>query len=103
MKDKILQIVTTHYLNSGDFNGIPAFNLSEETGIKWSEMTDDIQALVEDDLIGVLYIEFEDNTHILRTEFPPKDIQISKLDTDNLFHTCLYPLPKHLKNVVHLI
>ena len=100
MKDKILQIVTTHYLESGDFNGISALELSAETGVEWSEMRDVLQELINEDLIGILYSEFEPNTHILRTGFPPKDIQISKLDTEDLFHTCLYPLPTHLQKVV---
>lgn len=100
MKDKILQIVTSYYLNSGDFNGTPAIRLSQEIDIEWSEIHDALQELINEDLIGVLYNDFEVNTHILRTGFPPKDIQISKLNTDDLFHTCIYPLPSHLQKVV---
>ncbi len=101
MKDDILQAVTNHFLNSGDFNGLPAVGLSQEIGFQWSEMTASLQELINGDLIGILYSEFEPNTHILRLGFPPKDIQISKLNTDDLFHTCIYPLPNHLKKVVN--
>lgn len=101
MKDKILQAITTHYLESGDFNGIPAINLSAELGVKWNELSSVLQELIEEDLIGILYSDFEVNTHILRTGFPPKDVQISKLGTDDLFHTCIYPLSKHLNHIVN--
>lgn len=100
MKDKILQIITTHYLESRDFNGIPAIDLSEKIGVQWSEMSDFLRELINEDLIGILYSEFEPNTHLLRIGFPSKDIQISKLDTKDLFHTCVYPLSSHLQNVV---
>lgn len=101
MKDIILQAVTNHYLNSGDFNGLPVISLLQETGFQRSEINVSLQELINEDLIGILYSEFEPNTHILRLGFPPKDIQISKLDTDDLFHTCIYPLPTHLKKVVN--
>lgn len=101
MKDVILQTVTNHYLNSGDFNGLPAVDLSQETGFQWSEMNASLQELINENLIGILYSEFEVNTHILRLRFPPKDIQILKLNTDDLFHTCIYPLPNYLKEIVN--
>lgn len=100
MKDRILQEITSFYLESRDFNGIPAIKLTETLGIGWKEMRDSLQELIEADLVGVLYSDAQDNTHILRTGFESKVVQISKLPTDELFHTCLYPLPKHLNRVL---
>jgi hypothetical protein len=100
MKDIILREVTTSFLDSGDFNGITAISLTENLNVGWNEMRGALQELIEEDLVGVLYSDTQLNTHILRTGFLPKDVQISKLITDELHHTCLYPRPNHLNSVV---
>jgi len=99
-KSEILQEVTNFYLGSRDFNGLPAIQLVKKVGDGWNELRPAVQELIQEDLVGVLYGDIELNTHILRLGFPPKDIQISKLSTDELFHTCLYPRPNHLEKIV---
>lgn len=100
MKNDILLAVTSYFLSSGDFNGISAARLIQELGATWNEIRASLQELIEEDSIGVLYAEFELNTHIVRLGFPPIDVQVSKLDTDDIFHTCVYPRPNHLQKVV---
>jgi hypothetical protein len=101
MKSKILRVVTSYYLDSGDFNGTSAIQLMDEIGTDWSEMNLPLKELIEDDLIGVQYCDLELNSHILRLGFPSQDVQIAKLITDDIFHTCIYPRPNHLQKVVN--
>jgi len=96
----ILQEVSSFYLGSRDFNGIPAIQLEKKVGVAWGNLRPLLRQLIEQDLIGVLFGDIELNTHILRLGFPPKDTQISKLSTDELCHTCVYPRAKHLEKIV---
>ncbi len=100
-KDSILETIVHFYLNSGDFNGIPAATLAKQHMVAWEKLRDFLREFIEEDLVGVLYSDLEVNTHILRTGFPPKEIQIEKLVTNELFHTCIYPRTKYLETVVN--
>lgn len=51
-------------------------------------------------MVGILYSDIELNPHILRTGFPPKNMQAEKLDTNELHHTCIYPRVKHLDAII---
>lgn len=99
-KKELLEKVALFYLNSGDFNGIPAATLVAQTEIEWSKLCDTMRELIEAGLVGVLFSDLELNTHVLRTGFPPKEVQISKLITRELHHTCIYPRPKFLEGFV---
>ncbi|MEP6850618.1 MAG: AAA family ATPase [Acidobacteriota bacterium] len=101
MKDKVLSEVTKHYLESPDFNGIPMLQLIVQTGADWSEVKPTLAELVKEEFVGLLFSEFEPNTHILRTGFPDSVTQIDKLATADLIHTCAYPRPKHLETVIN--
>lgn len=102
IKNNILHEVTSYYLTSGDFNGMPAAMLSKKLHVDWNDMLIPLQELIDSELIGVIYADIELNTHILRLGFPPKDVQISKLNTDELFHTCVYPRPNQLQKIVDI-
>lgn len=99
-RDAVLTEATRFYLASRDFNGIPAGSLASNLGANWKDLTESVAELVADDLVGVLYGDAEMNTHILRVGFLPKEDQIAKLNTNDFYHTCLYPRPKHLESVV---
>lgn len=99
-KSAILETITRFYLESGDFNGMLVATLISEHKVGWDELQSLLRELIEEDLVGVLYNDLELNTHILRLGFPPKDVQIAKLEENNLLHTCVYPRPKHLEVVV---
>lgn len=98
-KDIVLGALTRFYLESGDFNGMSAEALSHACDVEWRELYDILRELIEHDLIGVLTAEVELNTRILRRGFPPKEVQIANLHTDDLYHTCIYPRPAHLEKV----
>ncbi|HMM78414.1 MAG TPA: hypothetical protein PKC65_00165 [Pyrinomonadaceae bacterium] len=100
MKADILRTAAEFYLKSGDFNGISALDLSSSLGVEWDDLRADLADLIQEDKIGVLHSDQDMNTHILRVGFPDASVQIEKLDTDDLFHTCVYPRPIYLETVV---
>ena len=97
----LLKEVTQYFLDSGDFNGISANELSSKLGVDWTDLHQPMEELISNDLIGVLYGDVEVNTHIIRISFEEKTVQIKKLGTQELHHTCIYPLKKYLDKVVN--
>lgn len=100
MKDKILEEITEFYLSSGDFNGIPMRVLKSKLDAEWEDLRPHLEALINEDKICVLDPGTDINPHVMRIGYEPKDKQIAKLENPNSYHTCFYPLPKHLEQVV---
>jgi hypothetical protein len=100
-KQDILKMVTTFYLESADFNGMPIRNLLEESYQDWGFIKTLIKDLIEEELVGLIDTNADANPSIIRTGFKPKNIQISKLNGDSPPDGCIYPRPKHLKSVVN--
>ena len=98
-KEQVLGEITKYYLKSGDFNGLPIIVLEKNLNIKWEALIDTIKALINDDKVGAIFSDTDDNTHIIRLGIEPKEIQIIKLEKIDI-HTCLYPRPSHLEKVI---
>ena len=96
----ILKEVTRSYLNSGDFNGISAFELADRLKKTWQRIKPIVGALIEKELIGILDTSSDVNPAINRLGFEPKEIQLKKLDNHNLKHAFIYPRTAHLKSIV---
>ncbi len=100
-KQDIVRMVTTFYLESVDFNGLPIQNLIEESHQDWGFLKGLIKDLIEEDLVGLIDTRTDANPHIIRIGFEPKNAQISKLSGGSPPDGCIYPSPKHLKSVVN--
>jgi hypothetical protein len=99
-KSRMLYEITSHYLQSEDFNGIPASDLRKRFGGDPDELLAALAELIVEEKIGVIYADVHLNPHIIRTGFEPKETQISKLGTKAFEESCLYPRPEHLRSVV---
>lgn len=99
-KKSLLKEVTGFYLNSGDFNGIPALQLADQLKKPWERLQPIAAGLIEEQLIGVLDTSSDINPAIIRTGFESIEVQIKKLDKPDLQHVRLYPRPAHLESVV---
>ncbi len=97
--EQVLEFITRQYLDSHDFNGLPIQKLTETFKVDWTAIKDEVIQLADQELVGALFSDAALNTHIIRMGFEPKETQIEKLSSGNL-DACLYPLPKHLENVV---
>lgn len=99
-KNAVLEEITNFYLNSRDFNGIPATDLAAKFGGNWRGLREVLRNLIEEDLVGLICGDVEINPHIIRLGFEPKEAQIKKLASDKFYESCIYPRPKHLEVVV---
>jgi hypothetical protein len=82
-KEYVLKTVTAFYLESHDFNGISTWTLSEKFKQDWALLKMVVRELIEDEMLGLIDTNTDVNPHIIRRGFEPKDIQISKLDSES--------------------
>jgi hypothetical protein len=99
-KQDLLKTVTTFYLESRDFNGIPTWTLLEKSTQDWTSLKMVVKGLIEEELVGLIDRDSDANPHIIRRGFEPKATQISKLEGASPLHGCIYPTPRHLRSVV---
>lgn len=90
-KQELLDKITNHYLNSGDFNGIA------NTGLEYSSIQD-LDELILENKIFALFQRNELNIYINRlSNILPKEKQIEALHNEGL--VALYPTKEHLSTV----
>ena len=100
ISQNIIELVTNHYLNSGDFNGTHFMQLVQNIGIEWEELLPKLISLITDGYIQIIDENSDVNPHIIRRGFEQVDVQIAKLEKGISLHTCLYPSSSHLINIV---
>src|SRR5262245_6556388 len=124
----LLTVITEHYLNSYDFNGISAGQLASTFGlpcptlcgegseglmiimndnrdrqafeVAWRTLHDPLYRLISEGKVGALFGETDNNPHINRFGFEPEESQLARLSTCDPYHTCFYPRQAHLQLVV---
>lgn len=89
----LLTSITRKYLTSGDFNGLPTYQLSA------SETQDQIRSLISKGLVDLVRGDFHPNPHIKALQPDPIALQLKKIE-DFGVTGCLYPSPDHLRTVV---
>lgn len=87
-KKELLQRVTNYYINSGDFNGLPDYEIP-------SSEIEDLVALIEDDLVRILTEDDDVNIYINRCNcFAEKEEQIKAVHKKS--RCTIYPTQEHL-------
>lgn len=102
-KDKVLSLITEHYLNSNDFNGVSLELIKSRFDIKEAELKNILISLVNDDLISLNFGDIHPNPFIKAFPEEPIKEQISKLNKHDIHdwkYICAYPKSSHLKNIV---
>lgn len=96
LKTKLLNQISSYYLKSRDFNGLPTTTLDQPVfkNIPY------IEELVNDGLVSINFGDRHPNPHILAFEPESIDIQLEKLLKLGIEGSCLYPTRKYLANVV---
>ena len=88
---QLLDCITAYYLKSGDFNGIPCYEIPHFK-------KEDLISLIEKDLVRVLSEDDDINIHINRLNlFATKDKQIQTIQKSCSY--VVYPTTKHLESV----
>lgn len=116
----LLERITAHYLESGDFNGLPLHSLAqqgadEERGADMSQLiarmleppklpSDEaicaVRELVDGGQVTVVFGDVHPNPHIRALPDEPKTKTLEKLSGPDIGYACLYPTAQHLKAVV---
>ena len=87
-KQELLTHITDYYLKSGDFNGIPTYNMPPFDN-------SDLIALIEEDSVNVLTDNDDINMYINRCNcFAEKGKQVKTVQATQCY--TIYPTPKHL-------
>jgi hypothetical protein len=89
--DEILRIVCNFFIESHDFNGIPACRLVDALGTTWSELQVRLTSLVSVDKIDLVFASLHENPHIKRLADLPSDAQVRGLEQESLKGICIYP------------
>lgn len=101
MKNKILKAVTSHYLQSNDFNGIAYRSLISKNFDNEDIIISSLRELLEEDKIDMAYPEYHPNPHIKAFSGIEKKDQIERLtNKESLKQTCVYPSQALLSEVV---
>ena len=98
--NELIDAVVNHYLSSGDFNGMPAYDLTHSGAIDLPELKAILRPLIENDLLAVNFGEVHVNPHIRAFPDPPAQEQISRLQSFAGEYFVLYPTPTLLKQRV---
>lgn len=99
---KILNFITSFYLDSSDFNGCNSKHLKDNLELEWNEIELQLIKLINDELVGLISPNEEMNTHIIRTGFRSVENQLLNMKELDEYHSCFYPRKNHLKGVVNL-
>jgi len=101
--DLILERVIDAYrasITRETFNGIKLGEVSH--GVDEDALKLGISKLLEERKIDVLNSETQQNPHIRRFEAPTVERQLRTLDTQEKYHTCLYPTRETIKSAYDL-
>lgn len=91
LADNALETVTSHFVESHDFNGILASRLSTILERPWPDLLAEIERLLSDGKISIAFYSFQDNPHVLRLKPPAIDRQLELLRSERPDEFCIYP------------
>ena len=97
----ILNRITRFYLESTNFNGMPASSLAYELASSLTTLTPQLSTLVEKEAVSVLFGDNHPNPFIRALPDDPVEQQIHKISSSGLEGAYLYPLPRYLNRVVN--
>lgn len=98
-KTMIIEACASHYLESGDFNGITLGNLSRKLSLDEDQLCNFVRELVLEDKLALIGPE-SGNPHIFAFPFKDNESQLQVLESANQEHSCVYVRPKTLKSFV---
>jgi hypothetical protein len=92
----IVKQITDHYLNSGDFNGIPLKAVLKDRSPTTIEI---VKGLVQKQVIEIVWGQW-DFPHIKRLPLagPPK--QLEAIEKGSAADICVYPTRKHMRQTL---
>jgi len=98
--EQVLELVTRFYLDSHDFNGIPADRLLAEFGANPEELKTILSELIRTERISAVFGDAHPNPHIRALPDHPPERQVQLLAEADELNYCLYPTMTTLEAAV---
>ncbi len=92
-ESRVVDHVTRFYLESGDFNGVPAWQLAEDISVSADRARCLIASLIREGKLSAVFGDRQPNPHIRAFEDKSIEVQIKKLEQASFEDFCLYPTP----------
>jgi hypothetical protein len=89
--DEILKIACDFFIESHDFNGIPAKRLAEVSGETWEKLRPQIASLILARRVDLTFASIHENPHIKRLSDLPSEEQAARLNSEDVGGICVYP------------
>jgi hypothetical protein len=99
LKEDILKTVLEHYIDSHDYNGIPAVKLAEINKLAHSNLEIMLTDLIKEDKITLTFASVSENPFIKRFPDLTIDKQIENLELSPLNEICIYPSSNILSSI----
>lgn len=90
-QDELVDAVVRHYLESGDFNGLPAHALIEDRVVALDELKHLLRALIERGMLSLNFGDVHPNPHIRALPDRPVEGQLAKLGAARDGRFVIYP------------
>jgi len=98
--EELINITVAHYLESGDFNGLPANEMIDDGVADRASLLELLRPLIKQDLLAVNFGDRHPNPFIRAFPDQPPEDQLAKLETLKRNYFVLYPTPSLLKERV---
>lgn len=89
--DEVLKVVCDFFIQSHDFNGVPATHLVRVSKNTWPELQSQLARLIESRKIDLALASLHENPHIKRLPNLPVSVQVTGLAKENIGGICVYP------------
>lgn len=99
-KKKILDLITSYYLESDNYNGYELNNLNGNLNLSWREFVNNVEELIIENKARLLFSDETLDCRIIRGGFGAKASQLQKLHEVGNFFASIYPSQEHLASVV---
>jgi hypothetical protein len=97
---RLNSIVMSYFLESGDFNGIPAADLPQRAGFQDAQTRQVLETVLKSGLVELAFASKTGNPHIKRLPAEPVEMQLTLLASEDIGGICVYPSPASVSAVI---
>ncbi len=97
---ELMDQITEFYLRSRDFNGIPFWTILKKYPLGEDQIKETLKKLIQKNNAAIVFGDIHPNPHIKAFKEEEQEIQLNKMDVNNLTEACIYPTASYLKEFV---
>lgn len=99
-QSSILNCITSYYLDSNHFNGMPLSSLADRLEVELGDLIPHIKPIITNKTASLTFGDVHPNPFIRALPDESVSAQLAKLVPQKLASACIYPLKRHLKKVI---